>query len=108
LENTSPIPKSSTQQGDLLSRAFSADPEKHLSPQHGTPLDFSTSLEILHGRPDVEALIKDVVAKARKDERVLIAACGPEGLMWSVRRTAAGCITAGGASVELYCEQFGW
>jgi NAD(P)H-flavin reductase len=108
LENTSPIPKSSTQQGDLLSRAFSADPEKHLSPQHGTPLDFSTSLEILHGRPDVEALIKDVVAKAGKDERVLIAACGPEGLMWSVRRTAAGCITAGGASVELYCEQFGW
>jgi hypothetical protein len=42
-------------------------------------------------------LIKDVVAKARKDERVLIAACGPEGLMWSVR-TAAGCITVGGVS----------
>ena len=56
----------------------------------------------------METLIKDVVAKAGKDERVLIAACGPEGLMWSVRRTAAGCITVGGASVELHCEQFGW
>jgi hypothetical protein len=110
LENTSPISKSSTQQGDLLSRAFSADPEKNSSPspQRGTPWDSSTSLEILHGRPDVETLIKDVVAKAGKDERVLIAACGPEGLMWSVRRTAAGCITVGGASVELHCEQFGW
>ena len=108
LEHVSPISKSSTQQGDLLSRAFSADLEKHPSPQPGTPWDSSTSLEILHGRPDIEALIKDVVVKAGKDERVLIAACGPEGLMWSVRRPAAGCITVGGASVELHCEQFGW
>jgi hypothetical protein len=110
LENASPISKSSTQPGDLLSRAFSADPEKNTSPspQCGTPWDSSTSLEILYRRPDVETLIKDVVAKAGKDERVLIAACGPEGLMWSVRRTAAGCITVGGASVELHCEQFGW
>jgi hypothetical protein len=108
LEKISPISKSSTKQGDLLSRAFSSDREKHPSAQRGTLWDSSTSLEILHGRPDVEALIKDVVAKAGKDERVLIAACGSGGLMWSVRRTAAGCITVGRASVELHCEQFGW
>jgi predicted ferric reductase len=105
---SSPISKPITQQGDLLSRALSADPEKHPSPPRGTPWDSSTSLEILHGRPDVETLIKDVVAKAGKDEKVLIAACGPEGLMRSVRRTAAGCITVEGPSVELHCEQFGW
>ena len=53
-------------------------------------------------------LIKDVVAKADDNDRIAIAACGPEGLMSCVRKTAAECIRVKGPSVELHCEQFGW
>ena len=66
------------------------------------------SLATLQGRPDVETLIKDVVAKGDDAERIMIAACGPDGLMAAVRRTAAQCIRTKGPSVELHCEQFGW
>ncbi|TVY92228.1 Ferric/cupric reductase transmembrane component, partial [Lachnellula willkommii] len=72
------------------------------------PWDSSASLNVVHGRPDVDALIRDVVAKADREERITVAACGPDELMGIVRRTAASCISASGASVELHCEQFGW
>ena len=110
----------------------SSDPEKNLPVTHTTPTQIPTSpfspldiekrlsstvndawvststLNIISGRPDVENVVRSVVRNADVTERVAIAACGPEGLMRAVRRTAADCITVKGPSVELHCEQFGW
>lgn len=60
------------------------------------------------GRPDVAALIRDAVAATPRSQRVLVAACGPDGLMRVVRDTTARLITGDGPAVELHCEQFGW
>ncbi|KAF3008065.1 hypothetical protein E8E14_007639 [Neopestalotiopsis sp. 37M] len=68
----------------------------------------SIDLPVEQGRPDVAALISEAVKCVHKDKRVLIAACGPDGLMRLVRNTAAGLITKDGPAVELHCEQFGW
>lgn len=68
----------------------------------------STPHGVLPGRPDVETLIRNLVALAGDDERIAIAACGPETLMWTVRRTATSCIKVKGPSIELHCEEFGW
>lgn len=73
-----------------------------------TPWDSTTTLATTYGRPDVANLITGVVAKASNDERVLIAACGPRGLMKTVRSTAASSIRTKGPSVQLHCEAFGW
>jgi NAD(P)H-flavin reductase len=73
-----------------------------------TPWDSTATLNTTYGRPDVNSLIKDVVAKAQDGERVVIAACGPPGLMKTVRSTAASAIQLKGPNVELHCEAFGW
>ncbi|KAI1081049.1 ferric reductase NAD binding domain-containing protein [Whalleya microplaca] len=67
-----------------------------------------SDLPIIHGRPDTESEIKAAVRSLSKDQRVLIAACGPDGLLTVVRNTAASCISVGGPAVEVHCEQFGW
>lgn len=68
----------------------------------------AVELPIKQGRPDIAALLRDAVNSVDKNKRVLIAACGPDGLMKIVRNTAADLITNDGPSVELHCEQFGW
>lgn len=65
-------------------------------------------LPVEQGRPDIAALIQEAVRSAGKEKRVLIAACGPDGLMKVVRNTTAGLITKDGPAIELHCEQFGW
>jgi len=72
------------------------------------PWDSTVSLSISSGRPDIQNLIKQVVANANEDQRIMVAACGPSGLMTDVRKTVAGCVRTIGPSVELHCEQFGW
>ncbi|KAI5923191.1 ferric reductase NAD binding domain-containing protein [Camillea tinctor] len=67
-----------------------------------------SDLPIIRGRPDTEMLIKEAINSVGKDQRVLIAACGPAGLLKVVRNTTAGCIRVDGPAVELHCEQFGW
>lgn len=70
------------------------------------------SLALAHrvtpGRPDTAMLIREEVSRTPGHHRVLISACGPNGLMRVVRKTAAGCIRGDGPEVELHCEQFGW
>ncbi|KUJ14182.1 uncharacterized protein LY89DRAFT_589799 [Mollisia scopiformis] len=68
----------------------------------------TSSVNVLPGRPDVDGIIRRVVSETPDEQRVIIAACGPDGLMFSVRKTAASCIKVRGPSVELHCEQFGW
>ncbi|EAQ84669.1 hypothetical protein CHGG_08683 [Chaetomium globosum CBS 148.51] len=60
------------------------------------------------GRPDAASLIRDAVKTTPRNQRVLVAACGPNGLMHVVRDTTAKLIVADGPAVELHCEQFGW
>ncbi|KAI1130100.1 ferric reductase NAD binding domain-containing protein [Nemania abortiva] len=67
-----------------------------------------SSLPVSYGRPDIEALVRQAILSVDKDKRVLVAACGPTGLVNTVRNTTASCIRVDGPSVELHCEQFGW
>jgi hypothetical protein len=73
----------------------------------------SASNALLHhpiksGRPDTASLIRDAVRTTPRNQRVLVAACGPDGLMRVVRDTTARLIVGDGPAVELHCEQFGW
>ncbi|KAG7286368.1 hypothetical protein NEMBOFW57_008677 [Staphylotrichum longicolle] len=60
------------------------------------------------GRPDAASLIREAVKTTPQNQRVLVAACGPDGLMHVVRDTTARLIVGDGPAVELHCEQFGW
>ncbi|KAK7746353.1 hypothetical protein SLS53_002312 [Cytospora paraplurivora] len=64
--------------------------------------------DIKAGRPDTAALIREAVSSTPSHQRVLVAACGPDGLMRVVRDTTASLIRGDGPGVELHCEQFGW
>ncbi|KAK4229419.1 putative ferric reductase transmembrane component [Podospora fimiseda] len=100
------------------------DPEKELDipietkveAAEGTTTTTTTSAAVHHlfhhpvktGRPDTASLIRDAVKTTPSNQRVLVAACGPQGLMRVVRDTTASLITGDGPGVELHCEQFGW
>lgn len=60
------------------------------------------------GRPETATLIREAVRSTPTHQRVLVAACGPDGLMRVVRDTTASLISGDGPGVELHCEQFGW
>lgn len=64
--------------------------------------------EVRQGRPDVAALIRTAVESTPANQRVLVAACGPAGLMRTVRDTSAAGIRGAGAGVEVHLEEFGW
>jgi hypothetical protein len=66
------------------------------------------NLPITYGRPNIEALVRQAIMSVDNDKRVLIAACGPAGLVHTVRNITADCIRVDGPSIELHCEQFGW
>ncbi|KAI1103189.1 ferric reductase NAD binding domain-containing protein [Jackrogersella minutella] len=66
------------------------------------------NLPIIIGRPDTEAEIRSAVKSLTKNQRVLIASCGPDSLTSVVRQVAASCIRVDGPAVEVHCEQFGW
>lgn len=63
---------------------------------------------VKEGRPDAASLIRNAVTTTPSNQRVLVAACGPDGLMRIVRDTTARLMTSDGPGVELHCEQFGW
>lgn len=60
------------------------------------------------GRPDLGTLIREAVQSTPRNQRVLVASCGPQSLMTVVRNTTASLVRADGPAVELHCEQFGW
>ena len=87
------------------------DPEKDAimsDSEQSTVPSIITDLPLVYGRPDTENLIREAVQSVAKNQRVLIATCGPAGLIEVVRDTAASCIRPDGPAVELHCEQFGW
>ncbi|KAK4126680.1 hypothetical protein N657DRAFT_566591 [Parathielavia appendiculata] len=74
---------------------------------HGTAHAFF-EYAVMAGRPDAASLIRDAVGSTPRNGRVLVAACGPDGLMRVVQDTTARLIVGDGPAVELHCEQFGW
>ncbi|KAJ4419243.1 hypothetical protein N0V82_005046 [Gnomoniopsis sp. IMI 355080] len=69
---------------------------------------YSHGHPVLPGRPDTATLIREAVSSTPATGRVLVAACGPAGLMRTVRDVTASLIRGDGPGVELHCEQFGW
>ena len=59
------------------------------------------------GRPDFHAVISKVVEESTVDNRVLVAACGPGGLVDGVRDAVKRNTKKSGPSVELHVEAFG-
>ncbi|KAI0015166.1 ferric reductase NAD binding domain-containing protein [Xylariomycetidae sp. FL0641] len=90
------------------------DPEKDGgggAVQQETEVAVFEDLPLLPGRPDPERLVREAVdaaAGGRDRRRVLVACCGPHGLVDAVRAAAAAAIRVDGPAVELHCEQFGW
>ena len=95
-------PRPATLREDLEKDVIMSDSEQYTVPS------IITDIPLVYGRPDTESLIREAVQSVAKDQRVLIAACGPTSLIEEVRDTAASCIQANGPAVELHCEQFGW
>ncbi|KXT15723.1 hypothetical protein AC579_120 [Pseudocercospora musae] len=58
------------------------------------------------GRPDVRGLVSGAIEGLSEDERVLVAACGPEGLLNDVRRAVAVSRVAKAPSIEVFLEEF--
>ncbi|PSR98996.1 ferric reductase NAD binding domain-domain-containing protein [Coniella lustricola] len=93
------------------------DPEKGITISQHVPANRMPSNESLNsfyghnlrpGRPDTATLIRGAVSSAQRTEKILVAACGPSGLMKTVRNTTASLISVDGPGIELHCEQFGW
>jgi len=84
------------------------DVEKMRMTDATAELECIEAIPISYGRPNIEALVRDAIMSMDKDKRILVGACGPTGLVESVRNTVAECIRVEGPSVELHCEQFGW
>ncbi|KAI1502632.1 ferric reductase NAD binding domain-containing protein [Biscogniauxia marginata] len=111
---TSPLEKSveSPQFGVSMSpgtlRGDSEKDEEMRQMELPSAMTSSSDLPIIHGRPDTEMLIKEAIGSVGKDQRILVAACGPASLLKVVRNTTASCIQVDGPAVELHCEQFGW
>ncbi|KAI1207318.1 ferric reductase NAD binding domain-containing protein [Annulohypoxylon truncatum] len=84
------------------------DASRHMDfPSAATSMT-NLNLPIRPGRPDTEAEIKAAVRSLDKNQRVLIASCGPDSLTNVVRNVAASCISVDGPAVEVHCEHFGW
>lgn len=66
------------------------------------------AVQLQSGRPDVSAMITNVVEKAEGNDKIIVAACGPDSLMQAARRSVANNIKVKGPSMEYHAEQFGW
>jgi hypothetical protein len=79
-----------------------ADPEK------GTAYIVSTisdsTVETKPGRPDIPALMEELVDDADSTKQVIVGACGPEGLLKTVKGTASRCIRPDGPSFTMHTE----
>jgi hypothetical protein len=62
---------------------------------------------LLQGRPDLPSIISEVIRNSGRDEKIVVAACGPESLVNLTRNSTAACVNMGGPLVVLHIEQFG-
>ncbi|KAG8425914.1 hypothetical protein J3459_008607 [Metarhizium acridum] len=92
---------------DLERSQPSSDSESVSAASSYCPVDLR-NIPIKYQKPNITALIRDVVGGTHPEERVLITGCGPSQLMDLMRETTAESIRSDGPSIELHCEEFGW
>lgn len=63
---------------------------------------------VVLGRPDIGAAVRTIVNGSAEDERTIVAACGPDGMMSDVRAVVGELVVGSGRSVTLHYEKFGW
>lgn len=69
------------------------------------------NITIHAGRPDVSVLITGVVNECQSGDRVIVAACGPQGLVDAAKGTVGDILVSGSKtipSVDFHAETFGW
>ncbi|KUJ13772.1 uncharacterized protein LY89DRAFT_650762 [Mollisia scopiformis] len=114
--NTTTNPKDTKEDSDAtITQAqnlenLNTDPEK-LEPDTHSPStseSAQSTLPVILGRPDINAIVRSIVFGTEEQERTIVAACGPNGLMRDTRAVVGDLLVTSGRSVELHCEQFGW
>jgi NAD(P)H-flavin reductase len=118
---THPLSSSATQSDDSIyswKKKFHGSEVKSISPSSSdsdvekqpaaiSPPVLNTSLTIYRGRPSVATIITETVAGADSQERIMVAVCGPSGMMRDVRNSIVENIKVNGPSLELHSEHFG-
>lgn len=67
-----------------------------------------TMNDIRRGRPDITKTIENIVAGADPSDRLMVVACGPEGLMKSTRRAVVKNAKSEGPSIDFQSEEYSW
>ena len=118
---THPLSSSATQSDDSIyswKKKFHGSEVKSLSPSSSDsdiekqpaailPPVLNTSLTIYRGRPNVATIITETVAGADSHDRIVVAVCGPGGMMRDARNSIVENIKVNGPSVEFHSEHFG-
>lgn len=60
------------------------------------------------GRPDIDTIIKQTVEACDRDDRILVAASGPDTLLSNTRMAVKSSMSSHSASIHLHLEEFGW
>lgn len=64
----------------------------------------SSAIATIHGRPNIPALMESLLDNCDSTKRVIVGACGPEGLLEMVKSTESRCIRPDGPSFTLHTE----
>ncbi|KAK7423746.1 hypothetical protein QQX98_000936 [Neonectria punicea] len=72
------------------------------------PVELNDHFKIKYEKLNVEDTVCELMESIGVDERVLIAGCGPPGLMKDIKTVAGRCIRTNGPSIDIHCEDFGW
>lgn len=78
------------------------DPGKGMSYSVGEAS--SSTIATFPGRPSIPALMESLVDNEDSTKRVIVGACGPEGLLEMVKDTTSRCIRPDGPSFTLHTE----
>ncbi|CZR58623.1 related to ferric-chelate reductase [Phialocephala subalpina] len=98
---------------EVITRAQSfekseTDPEKAASGSCSPTSPTTDTLPTMLSRPDISTTIRSILSVTSEEERTIVAACGPVGLMKDVRDVVGDVVVDSGRSVAFHCEQFGW
>lgn len=94
------------QASSLTTSSEEGDVEKN--PASGVNTQDRRVWKVQPGRPDIAKIIDNAVAEADLKDRLVVAACGPEGLMKTTRQMVSKNTKPEGPSIELQCEEYSW
>lgn len=106
-----PAPNPRLQRESMEIHSITASPEETPTPsvipaKH--PARDPLKRHLFYGRPDIPALIADVIRDSGDLETIGVGACGVKALTDEVRKVVADSIESRGPSLSLFCEEFGW